>query len=142
MNLSQLNNYFDSVFSSQSASQTNYGKFSASSGEIVFESSFSGGIYTLSCTVGGTRRVKASGTNAPAEIPWNSAKLSAYFVTKMDALFNALSVSQQALFAVEYVAVKDFIARGKLDVAKHVVTNTAVSDELQKTKDAILAYLS
>lgn len=142
MNSAQLNNYFDSVFTTQSAKPANYGKFSMNNGELVFEGRYKDGIYSLTCTVGNTRRVKYAGTNAPAEIPWNSAALTSYFVKKMDALYGALTVAQQASFASEYVAIKDFIARGRMDVAKQIVENTTVTTDLQKTKDAILGYLS
>jgi len=142
MNMTQLNNYFDGVFSAQSAKPMNYGKFSVNSGELVFEGRFKSGIYSLSSTVGNTRRVKFLGSGAPAEIPWNSGHLTAYFIGKMDSLYNALTVLDQASFAPEYVAAKDFIAQGKLDVAKQIVESTPVSGALQTTKDAILGYLT
>jgi hypothetical protein len=141
MTLTQLNKNFDSIFAKQSAAPKDYGKFVIDK-EVTFEGRYKDGIYSLTCLVGRTRRVKYAGTNAPAEFPWNAELLTAYFVGKMDTLFNALTVAQQALFAAEYVSVKDFIARGKLDVAKQIVTNTAVTSDLQKTKDAIVAYLS
>ena len=58
-----------------------------------------------------------------------------------DAVYASLPIAVQAAFAPIYVAAKDFIARGKTDVAAALIAAQTVPAELESTRQEILSHL-
>lgn len=58
-----------------------------------------------------------------------------------DDVYSALPVESQAAFSTLYVAAKDFIARGRMDVACAIISGATVPQELEASRQAILTCL-
>ena len=68
------------------------------------------------------------------------AELLALARTEMAALFDAMTIPQQAAFYRTRVAVETALDRGHAAVAREIIAQVAVPAELEETKAQILAH--
>jgi hypothetical protein len=153
MNVAALTELFDSTFSGVASGQHLAYSGSGVMPDLFFrERMFSGGAFVLSAVVGSAseaqviRSLSFSGSGSgigvklPPEKGWDTTALTSYFQSQMDSIYSALPATTQAMFAQEYTATKDFLSRGQTEVAQAIISGTAVTDELQATKELLLSF--